>query len=112
MFINGPLFWFLMGVVFLGVGAGFRAFAADRGWVLTWWKGLLALVWYAIFALTVFAFGTLVGENEAAAGLRFLAFGLFLCLVLGIVLWRLMGHTPAVDRRASSPGTPGGPAGP
>ncbi len=100
MFINGPLFWFLMGVVFVGIAAGFRAFAGERRWVLNWWKALLALAWYALLALTLLAFGTLLGENEATAAWRFLAAGLFLCLVLGVGLWRLMELDPGTARRA------------
>ena len=66
MDLTGGPFWFLMGVVFVIVTAGFHAFARDRGWVLTWWKALLAVIWYAVLCTSFFAWGTLIGENEAA----------------------------------------------
>jgi hypothetical protein len=93
---NGSVFWFVMGALFVIVAAGFKAFADERGWVLTWWKALLAAAWYGIVGLTVYACGTLVGENEAEAGLKLLGLGLFVCTVLGAGLWRLL----ALGRRA------------
>ena len=93
MDLTGGPFWFLMGVIFVLVAAGFHAFARDRGWVLTWWKALLAVVWYAIFSLSFFAWGTLIGENEAAAGLKLFLIGLFVSIVFGVVLIRLMAHS-------------------
>ena len=64
MFFDSNFFWFLMGVLFILAAAGFRAFAKDRGWIISWWKAALALLWYAIFALSFYAYGTLIGENE------------------------------------------------
>ena len=88
MFFNGSFFWFLMGVLFILAAAGFRAFAKDRGWTISWWKAVLALIWYAIFTFSFYAYGTLMGENETSAGLKILVLGLFVCLVLGIAIWR------------------------
>jgi hypothetical protein len=90
MFFNSSFFWFLMGVLFILVAAGFRAFAKDRGWVLSWWKAALALLWYAIFTCSFYAYGTLMGENETSAGLKILGLGLFVSLVLAIIIWRLL----------------------
>ncbi len=89
MFFNSNLFWFVMGMVFILVAAGFRAYAKDRGWKLSWWKSALAIIWYCILMLSFYAWGTLIGENEGVAGVRILILGLFFCLVFGIVLWRL-----------------------
>ena len=77
-------------LVFVLAAAGFRAFAKDRDWIISWWKALLALIWYAIFAFSFYAYGTLMGENETSAGLKILVLGLFVCLVLGMAIWRLM----------------------
>ena len=93
MDLTGGPFWFLMGVIFVLVAAGFHAFASDRGWVVTWWKALLAVVWYAILSLSFFAWGTLIGENEAAAGLKLFLIGLFVSIVFGVALIRLMAHS-------------------
>jgi hypothetical protein len=88
MFFNSGIFWFLMGILFVLIVAGFRVFARDRGWSVTWWKALLGILWYGLLMLTFYAWGTLIGENEGAAGFRILILGLFLCLVSGICLWR------------------------
>ncbi len=79
-----------MGVLFVLAAASFRAFAKDRGCVISWWKAVLALIWYAIFTISFYAYGTLMGENETSAGLKILILGLFVSLVLGIVIWRFV----------------------
>jgi hypothetical protein len=91
MFFGGDVFWMLMGVILVLIGFAFKAFAEDRGWVLTWWKGLLALIWYGMVCMSLYTYGTLAGENEASAGLKIMLFGLVICLILGVGLWRLMG---------------------
>jgi hypothetical protein len=90
MFFDSNIFWFLMGIFFVLVVAGFRAYAKDRGWTLSWWKAALGIVWYAIFLLSFYAWGTLMGENEGEAGIKILLLGLFICLISGVGLWRLM----------------------
>jgi hypothetical protein len=94
MFLNGALFWFLMGIVFVVVALAFKAFADDRGWRITWWKGLLAVAWYALFSLSFYAWGTLVGEGEGSAGLKLFLIGLFVSIVAGVGLLRLVAHRP------------------
>jgi len=91
MFFNSGLFWFFMGMITILVGVGFKAFANDRGWVLNWWKWLLSIIWYVIFSLSVLSFGTLSGENEGSAGVKILLLGLFISIVLGVGLGRLLG---------------------
>jgi hypothetical protein len=95
MFFDGKLFWLLMGVVFVLVAAGFKAFAQDRGWVITWWKGLLAILWYVLFCSSFYAWGTLIGEYEASAGFKTFLLGLFASAVLGVALWRLLAYKPS-----------------
>ena len=90
MFFGSDVFWLLMGVILVLVGAAFKAFAEDQGWNLTWWKGLLALLWYGLFSMSFYTYGTLVGENEASAGLKIMLLMLFVSLILGVGLWRLM----------------------
>jgi hypothetical protein len=94
MFWDGNLFWFLMGLIFILVGAGFKAFVEDRGWVLNWWKGLLAAIWYWILMLSIYAGATLTGENEGSAGLKLFLFGLVISIILGVGLWRLLAAKP------------------
>ena len=94
MFFDGNLFWLLMGIIFVLVTVGFKAFAEDRGWAIAWWKGLLAILWYALLGTSFYAWGTLIGENEGDAGLKIFLLGLFVCAVLGVGLWRLLAHKP------------------
>ena len=100
MFFNSGLFWFFMGMITILIGAGFKVFANGRGWVLNWWKWLLAIIWYIIFSLSLYTYGTLAGENESSAGVKILLLGLFVCLVFGVGLWRLLTPKPKV---ASTP---------
>lgn len=93
MFWNGNIFWLLMGMLFVLVGFGFKALADDRGWVLNWWKGLLAAIWYWILMLSFYAWGTLAGERESA-GFRIFLLGLFVSIILGVGLWRLLSAKP------------------
>lgn len=102
MFFDGNLFWLLMGIVFILVAAGFTAFAEDRGWVITWWKALLAILWYALLGSTFYAWGTLIGENEGDAGFKIFLLGLFVSAVFGVVLWRLLAHKPATAGTSKS----------
>jgi hypothetical protein len=95
MSFDSKLFWLLMGILFVLVAAGFKAFAKERGWSITWWKGLLAVVWYAIFSASFYAWGTLIGENEARAGFKIFLLGLFVTAILGVALWRLLSYKPA-----------------
>jgi hypothetical protein len=94
MFLTSGFFWFLMGIIFVIVVIGFKAFADDKGWVITWWKWLLAAIWYAIFSITLLGWGTLIGENESGAGLKFFLFGLVVSIILGVGLWRLLVIKP------------------
>lgn len=92
---SSEFFWMLMGGLAVLVGIGFKAFADDKGWVLNWWKWLLSIIWYALFSLSFYAWGTLIGEYEAGAGWRTGLFGLFICLILGVGLWRLLAAKPS-----------------
>lgn len=92
--IGSGLFWFVMGIITVVVALAFKAFAEDRGWKMTWWKWLLAVVWYGIFSLSFLALGTLIGEFETSAGVRIFLLGMFISLVLGVGLWRALPTTP------------------
>jgi hypothetical protein len=94
MFLTSGLFWFLMGILFILVAAGFNSFAKDRGWSVTWWKWILVSIWYAIFTLSFYTWGTLIGENEGSAGWKMFLLGLFISLILGVGLWRLLALKP------------------
>lgn len=94
MFIGGSLFWFLMGMVAVLVGCGFKAFADSKGWELNWWKWILIAIWYGIFNLAFLTWGTLIGEMEPGAGWKMGLLLLFVSLILGVGLWRLLAAKP------------------
>jgi len=91
MFFGSDFFWLLMGVVLVLVAMAFKAFAEDQGWRLTWWKWVLIVLWYGLFTMSFFTYGTLAGENEASAALKLMLLMLFISLILGVGLWRLLG---------------------
>jgi hypothetical protein len=95
MRFNGPLFWFLAGLLCAALAAVLRSLALRRGLVMGAWTWLLSAVWYLLFCTTFYAFGTLVGENEPEAGFRFLLIGSFLSLVVGVGLWRRLTRQPS-----------------
>ena len=90
MFFTGGLFWFLMGLLAVLVGAGFKAFADQKGWTLNWWKWTLSILWYIIFSISFYAWGTLIGEMEGMAGFWIWLVGMVISLILGVGLWRLL----------------------
>ena len=94
MFFNGNAFWLINGILLVLIVFGLKYFAEDRGWVMTWWKWLLTGIWYFIFATSFYAWGTLIGENFAGAGFRTFLAGLFVSVVLGVGLWRVLGIKP------------------
>lgn len=97
MFFETNLFWFLMGMLSILVGVGFKYFADDRGWTLNWWKWLLCILWWIIFSLSFYAAGTLTGENESGAGMWVLVTGAFVCVVYGVIIWRVLSHGSKKD---------------
>jgi hypothetical protein len=103
MSAGGPVFWMLMGAVAVLMGGALGSFSDRRGWAMPWWKWLLALAWYAVFASTFYASGTLFGEMEPEAGVRVLLVGLFLTLVLGVGLVRVLAHQAKATGEPPSP---------
>jgi hypothetical protein len=97
MFFTSGFFWFLMGIIAIFVAKGFKAFAEEQGWELNWWKWLLSILWYGIFSLSFLSWGTLLGENEVGAGWKLGLFTLFIALILGVGLWRLLAAKPKTD---------------
>ncbi len=96
MFVGGSFFWYLMGIIFILVALGFKAYADEKGWILNWWKSLLAFLWYGLFSLSLLSWGTLIGENESTAGWKLGVLGLFITLILGVGLWRLLSTNTKV----------------
>ena len=70
MITNLVLFVFVVGAVTGLVVAGAIAWVKDLGLRMTWWKWLLAALWYILLNFFVFLDFTMIGEGESGAGLK------------------------------------------
>jgi len=85
-----PVFWILMGCIYISTIAGARVWAQDLGLQMGWWKWVLAVLWYIFLSYTFAGAFTLMGEKEPGAWYRFLGFHVVISIILGIVLWFLV----------------------
>lgn len=85
-----PIFWVLMGFAYALTFAGAVVWAQDLGLHMTWWKWLLAILWYGIASVGVAGGFTLVGEKEGRAGWYFLGATVIVALILGAGLSLLL----------------------
>ena len=90
MITNTVVFAFLFGALFGLVVAGAVSWSRHLGLRMTWWKWLLATIWYILLNLLVFLAFTIIGEGESAAGLKMLLFGAVILVILGAGLFRLL----------------------
>ncbi|KPK30838.1 MAG: hypothetical protein AMK69_02235 [Nitrospira bacterium SG8_3] len=88
--IARPLFWILMGLIYALMLASAPAWARDLGLQMTWWKWLLAALWYGLLSLGIAASFTLMGEKEPRAGQYVLGLTLVIMIILGVGLWSLL----------------------
>jgi hypothetical protein len=89
MFTSG-FFWFVMGMLMVLVGVGAAAWVKDLGLKMTWWKWLLAILWYALLNLSVAVPMTFVGENEPGAAVRTFLPLVVITIITGVGLWRVL----------------------
>ena len=87
---EGSLFWFVMGMLFVLVAVGARAWARSLGLKMRWWKWLLTAAWYGMLLMTVSVPMTLTGESEGSAGLRIFVGMVVVTVILGVGLARLL----------------------
>lgn len=87
---SGGIFWFIMGMIFILVAVGARAWAEALRLKMTWWKWLFALIWYAILNFTVAGPMTFLGENEGEAAGKLFLFSLVGTIILAVALWRIL----------------------
>ncbi|MBL7175980.1 MAG: hypothetical protein ISS66_09170 [Desulfobacteraceae bacterium] len=85
-----PLFWMVMGLIYALMIAGAPAWAQDLGLKMTWWKWLLAALWYFILSVGLAGGFTLLGEKEPRAGYYSLGLVLIVMIILGVGLWFLL----------------------
>ena len=90
MITNLVIFAFIVGALLGLVVPAAVIWAKDLGLKMTWWKWLLAALWYLFLAFSVLSAFTLVGEGEPAAGMRMLAFALVITIILGAGVVRIL----------------------
>ena len=90
MITGTVVFAFIIGALSGLVVMGAIVWANSLGLMMTWWKWLLAVLWYILLNLFIFLDFTMMGEGEAAAGLKMLLFQVILMIILGVGLARLL----------------------
>ncbi|MFC1724047.1 dehalogenase [candidate division KSB1 bacterium] len=89
-FFNSGFFWFIEGILFCLVIAGFYTWTREKGILMTFWKWVLFFGWILLFGFTIAFTTTSLGENEPAAALRGgILFGI-ITILSGVGLWRFI----------------------
>ena len=91
---QGEFFWMVMGALSVLIGIGATLWAKDLGFKMNWFKWVLVVIWYLLLLLTVASPFTMIGENEAVAGVRIIPFLVVPTIVLGVALWRYLKFEP------------------
>lgn len=94
MITNLVIFAFLTGLLSGAVIIGAIFWVRDLGLPMTWWKWLLFAIWYGLLLFLLFAGFTFIGEGEPAAGWKTIGISVFVMVVLGTGLVRLLRKTP------------------
>lgn len=85
-----PIFWTTMGLLYALILAGAPIWCADLGLAMTWWKWLLAGLWYLFVSYSLAGAFTLLGESEPGAWYKFLIFHITIAIILGVGIWILI----------------------
>ena len=88
--IARPFFWIVMGLLYALMIAGAPVWAEDVGLQMTWWKWLLAAIWFGLLSMGIAAGFTLLGEKEPRAGHYITGLSVIIMIILGIGLWLLL----------------------
>jgi hypothetical protein len=80
-----PIFWIIMGLIYALIIAGAPIWMQDMGVQMSWWKWILAAVWYVLLSFSFAGSFTLLGEKEPAAWYRFLFFNLIITIIVGVI---------------------------
>jgi len=94
MITNLVIFAFIIGFLSGAVIIAAIFWAKDLGLHMNWWKWLLSAFWYFMLLLLLFAAFTFIGEGEPAAGWRATGISVFVMMVLGLGLIRLLRMKP------------------
>lgn len=85
-----PVFWIIMGLLYALIGYSATLWAKDLGLKMNGWKWILTWIWFLILSLSIAGGFTLIGENEMKAGLYFLGSSVFVSVVVGFIIWRIL----------------------
>jgi hypothetical protein len=89
-FFTTGTFWFIMGILSVGVFAGAKILFEERGFAMSWWKWTLVVVWWLLLFVTAAAPMTLLAEREPKGAWGTLGIFGVLTVVLGVGLWRVL----------------------
>ena len=90
MITNLVILAFTIGLLTIPVIIGAIFWARDLQLRMTWWKWTLAAIWYFLLLFFILVDFTFIGEGEAVAGWRGLAFQLVFMIILGAGLVRIL----------------------
>ena len=85
-----PLFWIIMGFLYTIFMISVKYWAEDLKFNMKWLKWTILSVWFILLNITIAGAFTLIGENEARAGLYFLGVFGTTIIILGVGVWRLL----------------------
>lgn len=90
MISNLVILAFIIGGLTGPVVIGAIAMSKDLKLNMNWWKWLLTALWYVLLLFFILLDFTFIGEGEAGAGWKALAFESVLMLLLGTGLVRIL----------------------
>lgn len=82
--------WILMGAISVLVVLGASEWFKGAGIVMTWWRWLIAAIWYILALMGLAAPFTLMGEGESAAGWKLLMFSAPLVIISAFIVLRIL----------------------
>lgn len=90
MLNNTVIFAFIVGLLTGPVIYAAIFWAKELKLKMLWWKWLLVALWYILLLFFILADFTLIGEGEAGAGWKLLAFQAIIMFIIGVGLFRLI----------------------
>jgi hypothetical protein len=87
---DGPLFWFVLGILTCLAAMAFKLWAEDRHIRMTWWKWMGVAAWVVFVGASLAFVGTSLGEGESHAAVMGALFAGVMALVSGAALWRVL----------------------
>ena len=87
---DGPLFWFVLGILSCLAVMAFKQWAGDRRLRMVWWKWIGVIGWMVFVGASLAFVGTSLGEGEARAAIMGALFAGVIALVSAVVLWRVL----------------------